>query len=109
MDSFESGDPYIEWNEENAAQEPPEQVEEPITIILSGGTLGRLKRIQELKNYNVEAALNFAIALGWLRAELQAKAEKTQYLIAKNKPPSSEQKHQYHQTKGNFFKDQYGG
>ena len=50
-------------------------------IKLSKGTLARLERIKELKGYSKEEALDFAIAIGWLAAEKQAKENKIKDIV----------------------------
>ncbi len=50
------------------------------TARLSKGTRDRLKRIEELKKYTTEQALEFAISIGWLAAEKQAKELKLKEL-----------------------------
>lgn len=39
---------------------------------LTGNSKGRLKRIQELRKCDVQAALEFCISVGWLAAEKRA-------------------------------------
>jgi hypothetical protein len=50
-------------------------------VVVSPGSIPRLRRIQKLKGYTEQQALDFCISLGWLTAEKQSKTTNTRKII----------------------------